>query len=381
MDLQTGANGRGPLGTGTNSPVSDAGTLARTQNRANVTQGTSLEPSGTGSGRSNLTDADRDFIRQIHRAKNLDGTPMSLDQLLYLRSQNVHMQEEARRELGPNSTTVSWFNEVIAAYDEEIAKAKSPVGSAVNALKTVLADPNAREKDMQEKLTPLVQRLHDDAVAGIQNDDLHQEGLRLIGQVVERVGEQRTKALEDLNRREKASPGSVTDEQYRVAVPATMGGERQKQMLGINSDEDKPNRAMQAVIEALHLVSERRLNNLKALIAQEKKSPGSIPEQKLKELAVAVVGDDRQSLLLGISDDQSGGLQVVIEVMALILKRRKAAVDDLIKSQSAPGSGVTNDLINQAIQDYNTFAEQARRLGMAVPAGNFTLGTPQIDQE
>jgi len=383
MDTQTGANGRGPLGTGTNSPASDAGTLPRTQNRPNVTQGTALEPPGSGSGRSNLTESDREYLREIHRAKHLDGTPFRVDELLYLRGENARMQQEAIREFGPASKTVAWFNEVLAAYDEEIAKAKSPLGNSINDLKTVLADPKATEKEMHEKLVPMIKELHDDQVMGGHNEAAQEEGLRLISEVIDRVSEQRTTALEDLNKKEKLNPGSVSDEEHREAVITTMGGERQRQMMGGAEDEagqKKSARAMQAVVEAMHLVSERRIKALKNLVDQEKKS-GAVPEKTLKDLAVAVLGDERQNQMMGISDDKSGGLDAVLEVMRLIIKKRQAAINDLMRRQSVPGSGITNDQINQAIKDYDVLKDQARMLGIAAPDVTVTLGTPQIEQK
>lgn len=383
MDLQTGANGRGPLGTGTNSPVSDAGTLPKTQNRPNVTQGTSLEPSGSGSGRSNLTEADRDFIRQIHQAKHLDGTPMRVDELIYLRGENVRMQEEAKREFGPASKTVAWFQEVIDAYNEEIEKAKSPLGSAINALKTVLANPEASEKEMTEKLTPMLGVMRQEQLMGQEDDEAQQEAAVLITKVVDRGYERRTAALEDLVRREKGASGAVSEERFREAVAAAIGVERQRQLMGMaegDEGEEKSARVMQAVSDVMHLVSERRVNALKAAIDEEKKSMGSVSEKKFTELVSAVLGDERQNQLMGITDDKSGGLQAVVDVMELILKRRKAAVDELMRRQSASQGGVSNAQINQAIKDYDAFKDQARRLGMAVPEGSVRLGTAQIEQ-
>jgi hypothetical protein len=80
------------------------GKMARTQNRPNVSQGASLDAIGPGSaGSPGLTDADRDFIREIHQAKNLDGTPLRLDELLFMRAENIRMQQQAMQEFGPKA--------------------------------------------------------------------------------------------------------------------------------------------------------------------------------------------------------------------------------------------------------------------------------------
>ena len=384
MDDLTNTNGRGPVGTATNNPISDSGTMARTQNRPNVSRGASLDATAAGSaGSSGLTDADRDFIREIHQAKHLDGTPLRLDELLFMRAENIRMQQQAMREFGPGSKSAAWFQEVIAAYDEEIEKAKSPLGSAVNALKQVLADPAAKEKDMGEKLVVMIGVMRQEQLMS-QDDPSAEEATTLIVQVIDRSTDQRTAALEDLIKKEKGASGTISDDKFREALAAVMGGERQRELMGMNEDkegEKKSERVQQAVVEVIHLASERRIKSLKTLIDQEEKSMGSVPDQKFKDMIAAILGDERQKVLMGISDDGSAGMTAVLDVMRLVLKRRQAAVADLMKKQMGPGSGVTNDQVNKAIKDLDVIKAQARQIGIAVPEGDFTLGTPQFSKE
>lgn len=376
--------GRGPIGTPTNSPISDGGTLARTQNKANVSQGRSGDAEGTGLFSSSFSDADRQFIYDIHHARHLDGTPLRLDELVFLRAENVRMQQQAIKEFGAGSKTAAWFVEVIAAYDEEIEKLKSPLGSATNALRTLLADPYAKEEDMAEKMTTMLGVMRQEQLLGVEDDPAAQEATDLMAKVIDRSAEQRTAILEDLVKREKASSGAVADDKFREAIGKVMGIERQRQLLGMADDPEgakKSERVNQAVADVIHLVSERRIKALKDLIDEETKSMGSVPDKKFQELLVAVLGDERQKQLMGLSDDDSGGLSAVVDVFNLILKRRKAAVEDLFKRQAVPGSGVTNDQVNRAVNDYDDIKRQARRLGMAVPEGDFTLGKPEFSKE
>ena len=388
MDDLVNTNGRGPLGTPINSPISDGGTMPLTQNRPNVSRGklgATGESGSSGGGRSsNLTDADRQFIQDIHRSKHLDGTPFRLDELLYLRSENARMQEEAVRDFGPTSTSALWFREVLKAYDQEIAKAKSPMGSAVNELKTLLADPAAKEKEMGEKIVKILGVMRQEQLMGVEDDPAAQEAMPLISRAIERAGDQRTAALDDLIKKEKGASGTVPDDKFREAIAAVMGIERQRQLLGMSDDEDgdkKTQKVNQAVTEVIHLASERRIKSLKALIEQETKSMGSVSDQKFKQLLTGVMGDEREKQLLGISDDASLGLGAVVDVMKLILKRRQAAIEDLFKKQALPGSGVTNDQVNQGIKDYDAIKAQAKQLGMAVPEGDVIPGAPQFGRQ
>jgi hypothetical protein len=364
--------------------MNDGGTMALTQNRANVSQGKSADVGGTGSSSSGFTDADRQFIYEIHQAKHLDGSPLRLEELLFLRAENVRMQQQAIREFGAGSKSAAWFQEVIAAYDEEIEKVKSPLGSAVNALNTAVADPKAKEKDIQEKIVNLIGIMRQDQLMGKDDDPSSQEANRAICKAVDRATDERTAALEDLLQREKRSSGSVSEDDFRKVLINVMGVDRQRELMGMNDDEkggEKGERIRIAVVEVIHVVSERRIKAAKSLIEQEKRSPGSVSEQKFKELVVAVLGDERQKALMGLSDDTSGGMDVVLEVMDLTIKKRRTAVSDLFKKQAVAGSGVTNDQINQAIADYDAIKAQARRLGMAVPEGDFALGTPEFSKE
>jgi hypothetical protein len=372
--------GRGPVGTPTNNPISDGGTMALTQNKANVSQGQSGDVGGTGLFSSSFTDADRQFLYDIHHARHLDGTPLRLEELLFQRGENVRMQQQAIREFGAGSKTAAWFQEVIAAYDEEIEKAKSPFGSAISALNTAVGDPKAKEKDIQEKIVNLLGIMRQDQLMGKEDDADTEEANKAICKAVERATDERTDALENLLKREKSSSGSVSEEDFRKVLINVMGVDRQRQLMGMNEDEDgdkKEERIKVAVVEVIHVVSDRRIKEVKTLIEQEKRSPGSVSEQKFQELAAAVLGDDRQKQLMGLSDDTSGGLAVVLDVTDLIIKKRQRAISDLFKKQAAGGSGITNDQVNRAIADYNVLKQQARRLGLAVPEGDFTLGKPE----
>ena len=381
MDELVNTSGRGQLGTDTNSPVGDGGTLARTQNRPNVARGTMPDGSTAGSYQMGLTEADRRFIQDIHNAKHLDGSPLRLDELLCLRAENIRMQRDAARDFGPGSKTVAWFQEVIAAYDEEIAKANSPLGSAINELKTVLADPNAKEKDMSEKVSKMLGVMRQEELMGVDDDD-SAEATKLIEKVVDRSGVQRTAALETLVKKEQVSSGAVSEDQFREAIGAAIGVERQRQLLGMADDDEgqkKSTQVMQAVANVIHLVSERRIKAAKTLIEQEKASMGSVSDEKFKQLISSLLGDEREKQLMGLSDDKSDGVEIVQDIFELVLKRRNSAVADLLRKQATPNSGVTNAQINRAIEDLDLVKEQARRLGIAVPLGEVVPGNLQID--
>lgn len=246
-----------------------------------------------------------------------------------------------------------------------------------------MADRNSKEKDIQEKIVNLIGIMRQDQLMG-KDDPSAEEANQAICQAVDRATDERTDALENLLEREKNSSGSVSEEDFRKVLINVMGVDRQRELMGMNEDEDggkKEERIRGAVVKVIDVVSERRIKAVKSLIEQEQRAPGSVSEQKFKELVAAVQGDDRQKQLMGLSDDASGGSEVVLEVMDLIIKKRQKAVSDLFKKQAVGGGGVTNDQVNQAIADHDAIKVEARRFGIAVPEGDFTLGKPEISKE
>jgi hypothetical protein len=379
--------GQGSLGTATNNPVGDGNTMARTQNRASAPNGVTADSgipgvaaAASGVRASGLSESDREFIREIHTAKHLDGTPFTLEELLFMRAENVRYQEQALRELGPSSSTVGYFREVIAAYDERIAEAKTPMGSAINGLKTVLVDPAANENQRREKIGTALGVMRQEQLSGQDNDPQTTEALDLIGKIVKRDAKEKNDALKALVDKEKRFSGSVSEDDFKAAIAKVMGIARQEQLLGVDDGNSGTSSGLAPVVETINLVADRRVASLKDLIAKEKRSPGSVSEQQFTKLVQAVLGDEREKQLLGVSNILGNGMEPVLEVMKLMLQRRRDAIDELFKKQRAPGGGVTNAQINQALTDYEIAKDQALRIGLAVPnAQQIPDQDPQIE--
>lgn len=344
--------------------------MACNQNRPAVPHGTNADTCSPGS-TPGLTDADRHFFYQIRRARHLNGSPFSIEELVRLRDENVRMQEEAIREFGPKSTTAIWFQKVIAAYDETIADAKSPLGSAINGLRSVLADPTAKEADRKEKVTTTLGVIRQKQLLGSSPDDdpMIAEAMGLIVEVIKRDSDEKIADLEKSVNREKSASGSVPDEEFRSKIITVMGTERQKALLGVNDGGISP-KAAQLVVESLNLAADRRVTKLKTLISQEKRSPGSVSDQQFVALIQGVLGDERQKQLMGISESAANSMEPVTAVMKIFIDRRKTAVTNLFQKQKTGDRSVTEQQINQAIADYETVREQARRMGMSVPTAS-----------
>ena len=376
MDQLVNTRGRGSLGTATNSPVSDVNTMSRTQNRPPAPQGAGADAfSGSERPGAALTQIEQDFIYEIHHARNLGGAPLSLDQLQRLRTENAQLQTQAVREFGPESKTARYYLEVVAAYDEMIADAKSPMGVAISGLRNVLANPKATEKDRSDKAEVAVGIMRQEELLGQRDDDPKiaaeiAEAMKLIGELIKADAKEKTDALEALVNKEKGSSGAVSEEQFRAVIIKAMGSARQEELMGI--DEDNPDsgssKVMSLVVDSLNLVADRRIATLKGVIAQEKASPGSVSDEQFARLVRAVEGDGRQKILMGISKNDSTGVEVVIEVMKILLERRRSAIESLFKKQAGSGGGgVTNAQVDRAIKDYEIAKKEAIRWGIAVP--------------
>jgi len=375
MDDLVNTRGRGSLGTATNSPVSDVNTMARAQNKPSAPQGAGADAfSGSERPGAALTQIEQDFIYEIHNTRNRSGSPLSLDQLQRLRTENAQLQSQAVREFGPESKTARYYQEVVAAYDEMIADAKSPMGAAINGLRSVLANPTATEKDRSDKATVAIGIMRQEELMGQGDNDPNvaaniAEAMRLIGELIKVDAKEKTDALEALVNKEKGSSGAVSEDQFRAALAKAMGCARQEQLMGI--DEDNPDsdssKISDLVVDSLNLVADRRIATLKGVIAQEKASPGSVSDEQFSRLVQGVLGDGRQKLLMGISENGGTGMEVVVDVMKIFLERRRSALASLFKKQSGPGGGgVNNAQVDQAIRDYETVKKQAMQWGIAV---------------
>lgn len=376
MDELVNTRGRGSLGTATNSPVSDMNTMSRAQNRPSAPQGAGADAfSGSERPGAALTQIEQDFIYEIHHARNLGGAPLSLDQLQRLRTENAQLQTQAAREFGPESKTARYYQEVVAAYDEMIADAKSPMGAAIDGLRSILATPKATEKDRSDRAEVAIGIMRQEELMGQGDDDPKiaeeiAEAMRLIAELIKVDAKEKTDALEALVNKEKGSSGAVSEDQFRAVIAKVMGCARQEQLMGI--DEDNPDssssKGMRLVVDSLNLVADRRIATLKSVIAQEKASPGSVSDEQFSRLVQAVEGDERQKLLMGISENEGTGMEVVVDVMKIFLERRRGAVESLFKKQASPGGGgVTSAQIDRAIKDYEIAKKGAMRWGIAVP--------------
>lgn len=372
MDPLTNTTGRGPLGTGTNSPMNDAGTGARVQNRPNVPQGAEagvVVPSSAGHSKSAATLSSEDWDLIGGTGRGINGAIFPLENLLLYREQNMRRRAEALRDHGPDSWVAQWYQAVVEQYDRLIAEAESPLGTAIEELRSVV-NSSSTEKERREKAGKTFEVLRQMELSGQADDNPRvPEAMKLIVDLIKLDAREKRTALATLVEKEKRSPGSVSEDQFRDLVAKIMGGARQEELMGIEeeADDDSPPKAMTLVVDSLNLVADRRVATLKSLIAQEKRSPGSVPEQQMAKLVQAVIGDERQKELLGIPGVSGSGMAPVIETMKLFLEKRRAAVAALFKKQSTPGSGVTGEQVNQAIADYDVAKRQAIRMGIAVP--------------
>jgi hypothetical protein len=358
MDEQINTGGRGSLGTATNNPVSDSGTMARTTHRPNATQtgGSDLVP---GSYASKLDDRDRDFIDEMHRIKMLDHSKVSLQRLWFLRSEYAAMRDKAT-----DATSKAWCQKLVDALDEEIEIAKSALASAIKDLRDALTDPASKESDRSKKVSALIQALRNEpeSTEGGKKNPRIEEAMTLIGDAVVRGSDERNQVLEDLVEKEKSSSGSVSDERFSAAVAAAMGAERQRELLGLNKD-DEPTKAMSLAVDTLVLVADRHVARLQALVNKETRSPGSVSARQFTKMVTAVLGDAREKELLGLSDRDS--MKPVRGVLKVFLNRRKKQIDRMFKAQQG-GAAISNDQINEAIADFEAAKEKARVWGVHI---------------
>jgi hypothetical protein len=116
------------------------------------------------------------------------------------------------------------------------------------------------------------------------------------------------------------------------------------------------------------MVADRKAEAVQDLLDQDKKAPGSVTESRFSAAMRDLLGMVREVQLLGISRPKTdSALASVGEVMKVVIQRKSDARLKLMQQKDNPGSGVTDQQIQQATDDLNQLRDQARRLGVSVP--------------
>lgn len=295
--------GRGPIGTKTNHPVSDTGTMPITQHRPNVPTGTSPESS-------------------LQAAK------------------------------GPAAT--QWLG----------ATGSNELTEAAEALRQVLGDPGATEQQITAKVQDGVAAARQASLRGGSDDPRVTTVMKQVGEAAERIGDMRNDSFEALLAQEERSPGSVSDEQFKAQIKSVLSAERERKLLGGSDDSATRSKAMELTVKAIGIVGDRKADAVQKLIEQNKVAPGSVSEAQFSTAIKDLLAIVRETQLLGVSRPKTdSALASVAEVMRILVKQKDEACRKLIEQKNSSG-GVTDQQIQQATDELNKMKEEARRLGL-----------------
>jgi hypothetical protein len=120
--------------------------------------------------------------------------------------------------------------------------------------------------------------------------------------------------------------------------------------------------------KAITIVADRKADAVEDLLARDKQSPGSVTDSQFSAAIKDLLGMVREVQLLGASTAKTNSALVsVSEVMKVAIQRKGESLRKLIQQKAIPGSGVTDDQIQQATDDLSQLKEQGRRMGLSVP--------------
>lgn len=295
--------GRGSLGKKTNSPVGDTGTLPRTLHKPSV-------PVGISPGK---------------------------------------MYDTTQHQIAVGTAAAE---RLIAANED---------------LRNVLANPDATEDLIADKIKAGVAAGHAAAVLGSDGDAASTALMREVGEGLDRIGDKRNSAFEAALNREERQPGSLSEADLKKHVHRVLEIEKQRELLGA-ADDKAPPIAMQLVSRGLGIAARNKSNAVRTLLDQEKRSAGSVPEARLSTAISELLGTVKQCQILGISgpgvDD---AMPMVGEAVQVWVKRKADARRKLLQQKQIPGSVVTDQQIQRATDDLTKAIEQARLMGVSVP--------------
>jgi hypothetical protein len=243
------------------------------------------------------------------------------------------------------------------------AKSSDRLIKAAEGLREILDDKNASENQITAKIKEGLAASRDAQLLGEGDDPKAQAILQDVGKAINRIGEMRNATFDTLLKREELNPGSVTDQQLKDGVKNVLDAERERQLLGASGTSGS-SKGMDLVVKAMNIYGDRKSDAIKNLLAQEKRSPGSVPDARMKTAILDVLGATRQSELLGIQGRKSdNAMSVVSDVIRVLLKRKIEDRDKLMMQKDA-GGDVSDQQIQQATNELNKMKEEARMFGV-----------------
>jgi hypothetical protein len=299
--------GPGIIGTHTNAPVSDAGTMPVIENKPNTQTG--------------ITPAESPQAPKNQLAENWLGAGDS---------------------------------DALVEYTEDLQK--------------VLDNPNATEDQISEKVKAGLAEARRVSLlgSGDRDNSMVSALMQQVGRAVNQVAKMKSDALEDVIQQEEKSPNSVPDAKFQDRIKAALAAERQRQLMGAGNDG--PSEALVLTGQAITIVADRKADAVQDLLSKDKQSPGSVTDSQFSGAIKDLLGMVREVQLLGASSTKTNSaLANVGEVMKVVIQRKAESLRKLIQQKAIPGSGVTDDQIQQATDDLNQLKEQGRRMGVSAP--------------
>jgi hypothetical protein len=299
-------DGPGIIGTHTNKPVSDAGTMSVIENKPNTQTG--------------ITPAESPQAPKNQAAENWLGAGDS---------------------------------DALVEYTEDLQK--------------TLDNPNATEDQISQKVKAgLAEARRVSLLGGDRDNSMVSALMQQVGKAVNQVAKMKSDALEDVIQQEEKSPNSVSDAKFQDRIKAALAAERQRQLMGAGNDG--PSEALVLTGQAITIVADRKADAVQDLLDKDKQSPGSVTDSQFSGAVQDLLGMVREVQLLGASSAKTNSaLANVGEVMKVVIQRKAESLRKLIQQKAIPGSGVTDDQIQQATDDLNKLKEQGRRMGVSVP--------------
>jgi hypothetical protein len=293
--------GRGPIGGATNQPVNDPHTMAVTQNRPNVPTGIDPESS-------------------VQATKNPAAT--------------------------------QWLGAVGSAQ----------LTAAEEALREAIEDPQATEEQIRSKAQNAAAAARQVALLGGAEEPRCAEVMQLVARAADRVADMRNDEFEGALQQEERSAGSVSAEKFKTCIRRSLAGEREREMLG---GEINP-AVLENVVRAISIIGDREADAVQDLIDQDKRAPGSVTDSEFTKAVSDVVGIAREAQMLGISRPKTdSAMASVAQVMRILIRHKADALRKLNEQKNAPGSGVTDQQIQQATEELNKMKQQTRGLGIS----------------
>jgi len=304
-----GGHGHGPLGTRHNKPHGDSGTMARTQHKPNKTTGLPSEPPPTEEPKLIETPPQKAWLGSVESdkvgevtadLKNLLGDPGATEKEI---TEMVQKAMGVGRQLallgGEDDPRMQELQEQIGEAMDLISETRNSDFESV-LRKESLSQGSQSEATIKEHMQKVLGGLRQKQLMGYDEDDKeYKRSQELIDKAIGVLADRHADHIEEVLKRSKATPSTVTDKEVSDAAREVFAMARSLELMGIS--RPKAVKALSDLDEILLAMVARKTEARNVLVKQREVPNSGVTDADVDKANAELDSLKQQIRRLGIS--------------------------------------------------------------------------------